>query len=277
MDTQDLSLPVNHQEIMTRFIAACQADDRIVAAALGGSYAEGKTDQYSDLDLFFITTDEAYENFITTRERFIRLLGEPLFYEGFGQPNGYNIIYSNGAEAEVYFYPESKLQGINWGFIRILLDKKGILTGVIFPKPAADLSIQVTVLRQQIDWFWHDLSHFIKAMARGQLWFAYGELEFIRRICVNLARFNYNFSDPYLGEEPYFKVDEILPNEQLLPLMETCCPLEYNAMLQAGTAIFRYYQAVVPTLARAHSIPYPVDLERMMLARLEELGDAKLR
>ena len=37
--------------------AACQQDDRIVAAFLGGSYVTGTADDYSDLDLYLLTTD----------------------------------------------------------------------------------------------------------------------------------------------------------------------------------------------------------------------------
>ena len=95
-------------------------------------------------------------------------------------------------------------------------------------------------------------------MGRGQLWFAYGELEIIRQNCVNLARLRYDFSDAHVGVEPYFKVDEVLPVQQLLPLEATCCPLEYDAMLQAARDIFRFYQAVAPALARVHGIPYQV-------------------
>ena len=271
MGTHDLHLPDNHQDIVDRFVVACQADERILAAFLGGSYAKGQADKFSDLDLFFITTDAAYEDFLAGRESFIRRLGEPLFLEDFGVPHGYLMIFSNGAEAEIWFGRESQFKNIYAGPYRVLLDKTGILAGEVFPMHAADQARQVEVLRQQIDWFWHDMFHFIKAMGRGQLWFAYGELGVIRQICVNLARLKYNFSDAYLGdgEEPYFKVDELLPVEQLLPLEGTCCPLEYNAMLQAARAIFRFYQAVAPALAKAHGITYQVGLERMLIRKLE--------
>ena len=81
------------------------------------------------------------------------------------------------------------------------------------------------------------------------------ELEVIRQICVVLARLKYNFSDDNAGKEPYFKIERFLPAEQLAPLEGTCCPLEYHAMLQAGRDIFRFYQAVAPTLAKEHGIP----------------------
>ena len=276
MNTNDMQFPENHQDIVDRFVAVCQADERIVAAFLGGSYARSEADQFSDLDVYFITTDEAYEDFLAERGSFVRLLGEPLLLADFGATNGYSIIYSNGTEAEIWFGRESKFKDIHEGPYKVLIDKKNILAGEVFPQHIAEPVKQIEILRHQIDWFWHDLSHFIKAMGRRQLWFAYGELEVMRQMCVNLARLRYNFSDAYVGEEPYFKVEQVLPVEQLSSLQVTYCPMEYTAMLQAVLVIFRFYQEVTPTLAEQHSISYQTELERMMLAQLQELGDVSL-
>lgn len=276
MDSHEGQLPDNHQDVVDRFIAACQADERIVAAFLGGSYAKDAADKFSDLDLYVITADEAYEDFLAKREVFIRLLGEPLFLEDFGATNGYFFIFSNGIEGEIWFGRESKFKDIHGGPYRVLLDKQEILAGEVFPMHVADQAKQIETLRQQIDWFWHELSHFIKAMGRGQLWFAYGQLEVMRQICVNLARLRYNFSDAYVGEEPYFKVEQALPLEQLSPLQTTFCSMEYEAMWQAALDICRFYQDVAPNLAKAHSLTYQADLEQMMISQLEELGDVRL-
>ena len=140
----------------------------------------------------------------------------------------------------------------------------------------ADPVEQIETLGQQIDWFWHELSHFIKAMGRMQLWFAYGQLEVMRQKCVNLVRLRHNFLDAKVGEEPYFKIEKALPIEQLLPLQVTYCPMEYEAMLQAALVIFRFYQDVAPTLAQAYGLTYQADLEQMMISQLEELNDASL-
>jgi hypothetical protein len=37
MAITEIHLPHNHQAVLDRFIAACQADERVVAAFLGGS------------------------------------------------------------------------------------------------------------------------------------------------------------------------------------------------------------------------------------------------
>ena len=276
MDSHKMHLPDNHQDVVDRFIVACQTDKRIVAAFLGGSYANGAADKFSDLDLYCITTDEAYEDFLAECKVFIRLLGEPLFLEDFGATHGYFFIFSNGSEGEFWFGRESKFKDIHGGPYRVLLDKKEILVGEVFPKHMADQAAQIETLRQQIDWFWHELSHFIKAMGRRQLWSAYGQLEVMRQICVNLARLRYNFSDANVGEEPYFKVEQALPIEQLSPLQTSFCSLEYEAMLQAALVICRFYQDAAANLANVHSITYQVDLERMMISQLEELGNIRV-
>ena len=276
MDLHKIQLPDNHQAIIDRFLAACQVDTRIVAAFLGGSYAEERADEFSDLDLYFITSDEAYEDFLAAREVFVRLLGEPLFLEDFGAPHGYSIIFSNGTEAEIWFGRESNFKDIHEGPYVVLLDKKDILAEEVFPLHLANQAKQVEILRQQIDWFWHELSHFIKAMGRMQLWFAYGQLEVRRRICVNLARLQHNFSDACVGAEPYFKVEQALSIEQLSPLQTTYCSMEYQPMLQAGLVICQFYRELAASLAKAHNLTYQADLERMMINQLKELYDASL-
>ena len=57
MDIQDVALRPHQQDFVERFVNACQADDRVVAAFLGGSTVKGYADAYSDVDLCVITTD----------------------------------------------------------------------------------------------------------------------------------------------------------------------------------------------------------------------------
>jgi predicted nucleotidyltransferase len=275
MSLQEIQLSQNHQGVIDRFVAACQADERVVAAFLGGSHAKKTADAYSDLDLYLITLDEAFQDFLAERKAFIRLWGEPLFLEDFGTPHLLFYMFADRTEGELWIHQESHLDQVHTGPYRVLLDKKGILASAVFPEREADQARQVETLRQQVAWFWHDLSHFIKAMGRGQLWFACGELEILRQICVNLARLRYNFADVWVGEEPYFKVEQVLPVKQLSPLQTTFCAMEYEAMLKAAFTLVRFYRDVAQDLAREHSIMYQTDLERMMIGRLEELGDSK--
>lgn len=262
---QPTKLSVNHQTVVDHFLAACQADARIVTAFLGGSYASGAADAYSDLDLYLITTDEAYEEFLAERDAFVRQLSEPLFLEDWGNPYCYFFVLADGTEGELWIGQQSHFQHIHGGAHTVLLDKQGILTGVTFPLHEADPAEQTEQLRQLIMNFWHEIGHFNKALARNQVWFAYGSLETMRHICVNLARLRHNFADEGVGEEPFFKIEGAMPVEQLAPLQATFCPLELEAIRQAGAVLVQFYREAATALAASHGLSYPATLDRVML------------
>jgi hypothetical protein len=263
----------NRQAVIHRFVAVARADERVVAAFLGGSYARGVTDAYSDIDFGLITTDEAYDDFFAGRQAFLRLLGEPIFLEVF-RDYGFDIVFfpfPDGVECELVLGRQSQFTHIHVGPYKILLDKTRILAGAVFPGTEVAQTEQIETLRSIISWFWHDLCHhFITPLARGQLWSAYGGLQDLRLSCVNMARLTENFS---AVPEGYEKVEQAVPGSQLAPLEATCCPLERSAMLQAALVIVRFYQELAVPLARAYGIGYPTDLEQVMLDRLEQLLD----
>jgi predicted nucleotidyltransferase len=274
---QGIQLPANLQTILDRFVAVCQTDERVTAAFLGGSFARGAGDAYSDLDLNIITTDAAYDDFFAGRAAFIRQLGEPVFLQD-AEIGGADFVFftladgTEGAECELGLGRESHFTHMHAGPYLILLDRKGMLAGASFPWPYVAQAEQIETLRHMISWFWHDLSHhFITPLARGQLWSAYGGLEDLRRTCVNLARLSEHFS---AEAEGYEKVEQALPVARLAQLQESCCLLECEPMLQAARVIVSYYERVAPPLAQAHTIPYPTELARLMTDRLERLRAA---
>jgi len=274
MDEQELQQPLHHQIITKRFVDACQVDERVVAAFLGGSYARGTNDDYSDLDFGLIITDETYEYFLEDREAFILLLGEPVFLEDYYGDGADFVfsIFSDGTEVELALGRESHFNHIHTGPYKVLLDKKGILVGIVFSWDQPTQAEQIETLRRMTSWFWHDLSHhFITPMARGELWSAYGAIEDMRLTCVNMARLQQNFS---AKAEGYEKVEQTLPVEQLAPLQASFCLMERDDMLQAALTIVRFYQELAPQLAQAHGIPYPTELARVMSSRLELLCNA---
>src|SRR5215472_13290756 len=272
MNTLELQMPQGHRIVVNRFVAACQEDERVVAAFLGGSYARGMNDAQSDLDLGLITSDEAYQDFFAGRKAFIRRLGEPVFLEDYHGDSGDVVcfIFADGTEGELMLGRQSHFTHIHVGPYRVLLDKQGNLERVVFSGHIPTQAEQIETLRKLIYWFWHDLlHHFITPMARGQLWSAYGGLEDMRRTCVNLTRLRQNFLAEAEGLE---KVEQAVPLEQLASLQETFCQLERDTMLQAALVIVRFYQELAPSLAQEHGLTYPADLDRLLTERLAKLG-----
>ena len=198
--------PHDHGVVVARFIDACLADDRIVAAFLAGSRARGEADEFSDLDLGVVTTDEAFGNATGDREAFIRQFGEPLFLESFGNDRIVFFILADGTEGELFFGREGALEEIDVGLFEPLVDRRGILASAEFPFAHPDPEQQRESLRQVLNWFWHDLSHFIAALGRGDLWWANGQLEALRRHCVNLVRIEHGVE---AQDEAYEKLETV--------------------------------------------------------------------
>jgi hypothetical protein len=257
--------------VVTRFVAACQADARVVAAFLSGSHATGAADAHSDLDLGVITRDDALAAFLSEAEALVGLLGDPLFFEDFGAADTRFFVLADGTEGELAIGAESRFTHIARGPYRVLVDESGILNGATLVGKQPDRHAQREELRRLIVWFWHDLSHFITAVARGRLWWAYGQIEVLRRSCVNLARLRRDFGDPDVGPECYYKVEQALPAEQLAPLLPTICPMEPAAMVEAARTVVLVYRALAIPLAAAHALAYPQALDRLMEGRLDRL------
>ena len=275
IDISDLPLRPNQLAFVNQLTEVCQSDDRVVAAFLGGSYAKGCSDSSSDVDVCVITTDPAFEDFCKEREDFLRAFGDLVFLESFDIPDISFFIYADDTEGELNFASESRLHQIHSGTFKTLVDKKNILAEAVFAPFEPPSTGQVEKFRGLIYVFWHELSHFNTAMRRDQLWWARGQLEALRSISVNLARLNYNFLDPEIGEEAYFKIETMMPVEQLSALRETFCPMQKGAMLKAAVTIVHFYQELAPSLADQHEIEYPKSLERVMLNRLHKLQQGK--
>jgi len=270
-DTHEVRVRPDQQIILERFINACQKDESVIAAFLGGSYAKGTSDDYSDLDINLITTDRDFDEFCANRNEFLRQLGVPAFMDSFGIPNIVCFIFDNGVEGDLIIGRESQFESIHTGPYQVLLDKKRLLVGAVFNRRSPELSDQIENLRRLISWFWHDWIHFTTAMRREQLWWAQGQLEVLRGYCVSLIRLIYNFYDEEAGDEPYFKIEKASPVKWLSELKATVGPLEREQLLKAGRVILEVYQEIARALAKEHGIPYPEVLAGVLMKRLEGL------
>jgi predicted nucleotidyltransferase len=261
-----------NQAIIEDFTTACETDARVVAAFIGGSYATGRTDEYSDLDLYLITAEEAYDSFFADRIQFIQQLGKPVFLQDF---NGFGFdmvvfILADGTEGELALATERKFDHIHGGPFKVLVDKKEILAEAKFPLQEPSSEEQQASLRRLIWWFWRDVSLFTTAIARGRLWTAYGYLENARLKCVNLARLKRNFAG---WADGYEKLEQAVEDEDIAPLHSTLCPLSRPVMLEAVGNLVRFYRETASSLAQMHSVAYPADLDRFLSDRLQDMTE----
>ncbi len=261
------STPRNHDAVIARFVELCAKDERIVAAFLGGSHARGEADAYSDLDLCLITTDEAHADVRAEQSTIVGRLGEPLFLETFAIEDLCFFVLADGTEGELFIAREGALDELQAGPFRILVDERGILEGTSLPIREPDPAAQREALHEVLHWFWHDLSHFTAAIGRGQLWWAAGQLEALRRYCVNLIRIG---QDVQAEDEAYEKLDQSISTAELDGLRSTFVPMERDAIVRAGLEILAFFRERAPAIASAYGSTYPAELDRLTSARLEE-------
>ena len=128
------------------------------------------------------------------REVLVRRLGDPLQIEDFDKNDTVFFILADGMDGELTVTDAGAMPQSSRGPHRAIHDPDGILAGVAFVGREPYRVEQVEQLRRQVQWFWHDMAHFTAAMGRGQSWWAAGQLDALRRYCVNLARLRADFA-----------------------------------------------------------------------------------
>jgi predicted nucleotidyltransferase len=255
------------EQVIARFADACSSDDRVMAAFVGGSIARGEADQYSDIDLCVVTTDAAADDVFEDRQTFVARLGTPLFLEDWGSEDlEVFVILSDGTDVELFFVPESRIHEMQVGPILAVVDRTGLLTNLEVPIQAPRSEDLARELRRLLAWFWHDVSHFLKALGRGQLWWAAGEVEALRTYCVNLVRIEQGLE---ASEEPYFKIDAETSTAALESLRSTYVAVSADALGQAAFELVAFFGGHGRPLADLYGLEYPSELDRLYRNRFQ--------
>jgi predicted nucleotidyltransferase len=253
------------RELTERATAIGARDDRVVAVLVYGSHAAGTADDFSDLDLGIVTTDDGFDSFIADAPSFAEALGRTLFCDHFGNPAQWHAILDDGTAIELIIDRERNVAAE--GPRRILMDRDGGMASA--PRRLPPEGDRPEEMRRLITWFWHDVDHVITALGRGQAWWAYGQLEELRGVVIGLARIHAGAD--LEDDEPYWKVDLALPGERLAALRATVAPPELGPMRDAALAIIALYRELAMPLAKAHGVIYPAELDRLLRERLESL------
>jgi predicted nucleotidyltransferase len=121
-----------------RFRVSCTDHPLVVAAFLGGSYAAGRARPDSDIDLYLVTRPEDYSTFIADRQRFIRTWGDPTQLEDIWNFVGLGFDMTafkmtDGVHGEIAYGTTANFLILHRGPHEVLVDKAGLLDGVIFP------------------------------------------------------------------------------------------------------------------------------------------------
>lgn len=78
-EAEGLRAPGGHGELLGRAVARLRQDERVVALILGGSLARGAADLYSDVDLYVVVRDGAFDAILAERDAVTEVVGSRLF------------------------------------------------------------------------------------------------------------------------------------------------------------------------------------------------------
>src|SRR5438874_138849 len=233
-----------------RFAAAAKADDRVAAAFLGGSFASGKTDEHSDLDIYLVVDDERYDAFFADREAFVRTWADPVFldttvnFEGFGF-DMVHFVNRDGVTGELAFARPDGMLAMHGGPHETLVDRRGLLDGVSFPLYEPSLEERRGAVDRALTWFWLDAITLSKSLARGRL----------RDAMASLSRMRERTAAMIAEVQP--EADRERLREQLLP---TYVPADPAGIGEAAERLIALHREVGQRTGLPHSVEYPAGL-----------------
>jgi predicted nucleotidyltransferase len=123
---------------VARFRGACEREPLVAAAFLGGSLAAGTAGEQSDVDVYVVTEEADYAALWDKREEFMRSWGDVVRltdlpnFEGLGF-DMVQFVFADGVRGELAFGHRGNMLTIHGGPYEVLLDRAGLLDGVVFP------------------------------------------------------------------------------------------------------------------------------------------------
>ena len=241
------------QHALIHFHEACQRDEFVIAAFVGGSIAAKTADDVSDVDLYAVTLQPDYERFFARRQAFMRTWARPLLlvdtlnFEGLGF-DMLHFVLDDGVYGELALGHAGNFRVMHGGPHQVLVDKTGLLNGVTFAKYVASPSELQQQAQRALDWFWLDYVQFRKQLHRGHSVAAANLLARLRTHCASLLA---------LARAQYLNFDREVLNERLAATVDSVDPAR-SARAMAGL-----HQEIGSAIAAHFGVDYPLEVAQL--------------
>ena len=270
------SLP-DHRRLLERALEWLCDDDRIAGVVLGGSFADPTvdTDSGSDLDLYVVVRDGAFESIFADRDAIAAAIGDPLF--GFvpdhlpGGDRDYVVLYDGPVKVDFVYVPWSDFDPAwKWSSVRPLYDATGRIADVVAasrdrspPQPTSE------ALRAHNEGFWIQCWYVHTKIERGERWAALDGLHTIRTqvLCPLLA---WSTGTP---EEGYRRLERRLESasDSTLPdrFAATVATPDRASLSSAMDATIDCYLELRDAVADRYDFSFDPDPERAVIEAIE--------
>jgi predicted nucleotidyltransferase len=239
-----------HRGLLERAFARFRDDIRALGLVLGGSLARGGADFYSDVDLYVVVWDGAFENVFAERNSTAEAVGSPLFNFAVdpvpGGSTDHIVLYEGPVKFDFMYLKESDLgPHPRWDGCAVLKDTNGRVGAAVArsealgpPRPRAE---DLSELNQK---FWTLCWHAFGKIERGELWEALDGLHSIRSLAL-LPLLDWSAERRHEG---YRRLEGKTNREQASRLGATVAPMRAQALhaaLRAEVELFRELRAGV--------------------------------
>lgn len=239
-----------HRKLLERAVASLQDDVRVVGLVAGGSLTHGGADFYSDVDLYIVVQDEAFDEIFAERGVTVEVVGSPLFdFTVDPMPGGstdHIVVYEGPVKFDFMYLKESDFKPApKWVGCVVLKDASGRVGTAVaqserlaLPQPTTE---ELLDLNQKF-WIW--CWYVFGKIVRGELWEALDGLHSIRSLAL-VPLLDWAAERPHEG---YRRLERKTDATTASHLMATVAPVQPEALyaaLQAEMELFCSLRAVV--------------------------------
>ncbi len=256
--------------MIEKFEQLAKEDPRILSAFLGGSLADGTADDLSDIDVYYLLDEQSYSEFHSRVRDWLKEAGQLVFLEEHSN-FGFDLlifVYRNGVKGELGLGTSKNMKEMHAGPYRVLVDKKRLLEGVVFPfQPRLKGDDLRKYVEEQLRWYWYWHNVFLTSTTRGRLWSALSHLELMRDHMFKLLVIAYNperFPDRVERWVPSHVRDEI--GKTSLPQYDT------HSLVACADAMTRIMKKEIQGLLELSNAEYPTALETTVLQKTDEVA-----
>jgi predicted nucleotidyltransferase len=239
-----------HRKLLEHAVARFRDDVRVVGLVAGGSLAHGAADFYSDIDLYIVVLDEAFDELFAERDTIVEAVGSPLF--GFtvdpmpGGSTDHIVIYEGLVKFDFMYLKESDFTPApKWVGCALLKDASGHV-GVVVARSEGLAPLQPTTeellnLNQKVwTWCWYVFGKIV----RGELWEALDGLHSIRSLAL-VPLLDWAAERPHEGYRRLERKTDLEAASHLMATVAAVRPQALYEALQAEMALFRRLRAVI--------------------------------
>lgn len=178
---RDMEIPKHRQHIKESIRIDLSNEVDIIAVFYGGSCGNQYSDNYSDLDLRIVVTDESFEKYRKDKKNRAAKWGEVLFYEDVSYTNYTITHYTNFVKVDTfYFRLKDILPSISLKNIEIVFDSSELLEDIF--KKSQTLTFEPTPEDVEL-WrtmFFATLHETYRRVMRGEIYYALHCLDSLR-------------------------------------------------------------------------------------------------